>query len=94
MTYKNALTCRLKVEERMSGRDLRQPSEGSKKLLIYAANMHPRIILSPTTCTSKSSPRDNASWLASVLPQLDNYPDTETRQAYTEQQVHMDVEEA
>ena len=35
MTYKDALTCRLKVEERMTAGDMRQPAEVSKKMLIY-----------------------------------------------------------
>ena len=75
----------------MAARDLQQPSKGSKKLLIYAANMHPRSILSPTTCTPRSSPRDKATGIATTLPQLDNYPDTEIVQTYTEQS-HMDVD--
>jgi hypothetical protein len=77
----------------MIAKDLRQPAEGSKKLLSYSANMHPRSILSPTTCTTKSSPRDGAAWITIVLPQMDNYPDTETMQTYTEQE-HTDVDEA
>jgi hypothetical protein len=92
MTYKNALTCRLKVDEKMNARDLRQPSEGSKKLLIYAADMHPRSIFSPTTCIAKSSPRERAALIATTLPQMDNYPDTEIMQTYTEQ-AHMDIDE-
>ena len=91
LSYKDALTCRLKVDKKVKSRDLRQPVEGSKKLLIYAVNMHPRNILSPTTCTTKNSPRDMAVWLASILPQLDNYPDTEKVQTYT-QQAHMDLD--
>ena len=47
MTYKDALTCRLNVDEKMTPGDLRNPAEGSNKLLIYSANMHPRSILSP-----------------------------------------------
>ena len=61
MTYKDALTGRLKVDEKMTVRDLKQPKKGSKKLLIYAANMQPHNILSPTTCTSEASPRDKAA---------------------------------
>ena len=45
MTYKDVLTCKLKVEEKMTAGYLRNPMEGSKKLLIYSANMHPRSIL-------------------------------------------------
>jgi hypothetical protein len=43
MTYKDALTGRLKFDERMAIGDLRQPVEGSEKLLIYAAIMHPEV---------------------------------------------------
>ena len=79
MTYKDALTCRLKVDEKMTAWDLRNSAEGSKKLLIYSANMHPRNILNPANCNAKSSPRDKATWIATMLPQLDKFPDTETR---------------
>ena len=67
--------------------------KGSKKLLGYGSNMHPRNIFSPTTCTSKSSPRDRAAWMPTISPQLDNYPDTEIMQMYTKQ-AHMDEDEA
>jgi hypothetical protein len=78
MTYKDALTGRLKVDENMSARELRNPSEGSKKRLIYSVNMHMRNALNPSNCTAKSSPRDKSSWIASMLTQLDKFPDTET----------------
>ena len=61
MTYKDALTGKLKVDEIMKVGDLRNPSEGTKKLLIYSANMHPRNALNPANCTAKSSPRDRAN---------------------------------
>jgi hypothetical protein len=93
MTYKNALKGRLKVDGKITARDLRQSSKGRNKLLIYACYMHPRNILSPTTCTTKSSPRDTAAWIETILPQLDNYPDTEIVQPYTEQ-ANMDVDGA
>jgi len=51
MTYKDALSGRLKVEERMTTWDMRQPAEGSKKILIYSASIHPKSILNPTGCT-------------------------------------------
>ena len=60
VTYKDALTCRLKVDGKMTARDLRKLAEGSKKVLIHAVNTHPLSILSPTTCTAKSSPRGRA----------------------------------
>jgi hypothetical protein len=72
---------------------LRHPLEERKKLLIYAANIHPRSILSPTTCTAKSSLRYGAAWIFTILPQLDNYLDTEIVQTYTER-AHIDVDEA
>jgi len=55
MTYKDALTGRLKVDENMIARDLRNPSEGPKKLIIYSANMHSRSALNPTNCTAKAA---------------------------------------
>ena len=79
MTYKDALTGKLKANEKMTAGDLRNLSEWSKKLLIYSANMHPRSILNPSNCTVKSSPRDRATWIATMLPKLDKFPDTETR---------------
>jgi hypothetical protein len=79
MTYKDALTGKLKVDENMTAGDLRNPSTGTKKLLIYSANMHPRSALNPANCTAKSSPRDRANWIASMLTQLDKFPDTESR---------------
>jgi len=66
MTYKDALICRLKIDEKITGNDLRQPAEEIKKLLIHSANMHPRNILSPTTCTTKSGPWDTAACIASI----------------------------
>ena len=77
MSYKDALTDKLMVDEKMIAEDLRNPAEGSKKLPIYSANMHPRNILHPTNCTAKSSPRDRVTWIATMLPQLDKFPDTE-----------------
>ena len=53
-------------------------------MLIYSANMYPRNILHPTNCTAKNSPRDRATWIAIMLPQLDKFPE------YA--QAHMDVE--
>ena len=61
MTYKDALTGKLKVDENMTAGDLRNPSTGTKKLLIYSANMHQRIALNPANCTTKSSPGDTAN---------------------------------
>jgi hypothetical protein len=90
MTYKDALTGKLKVDENMTARDLRDPSEGTKKLLIYSANMHPRNALNPTNCKAKSSPRDRANWIASMLTQLDKFPHTEAGIQYA--QAHMDVD--
>ena len=90
MAYKDALTGRLKVEEKMTTRYLRSPMEGSKKLLIYSANMHPRSILNPSNCTTNSSPMYRATWIANMLPQLDKFPDTETGTEYA--QAHMDVD--
>ena len=63
------------------------------KLLIYSANIHPRNIFSSSTYTKKSSSLDTTAWIASILPQLDNYPYTEIVQTYT-QQAQMDVDEA
>ena len=57
INYKDALTCRLKVVEKMTTRDLRNPAEGSKKLLIYSANTHPRSILHPVEGTDSVKPR-------------------------------------
>lgn len=74
----------------MTAGDLRNPAEGSKKQLIYSANMHPRSVLNASKCTTKSSPRERATWIATVLPQLDKFPDTETGIRYA--QVHMDVD--
>jgi len=48
MKYKDALTSRLKVEGRMTTWDMRQPTEGSKKMLIYSASIHLKRILNPT----------------------------------------------
>ena len=76
MTYKDALTRRLKVEERMRAGDMRQPAEGSKKMLIYSASIHPKSILNPAGCTANFTPKERASWIAATMPQLDNYPDT------------------
>jgi hypothetical protein len=61
MTYKDALTGKLKVDENRTAGDLRNPSTGTTKLLIYSANMHLRSALNPTKCTTKSSPRDRAN---------------------------------
>ena len=71
-----------KVDERMTTRDMRHPAEGSKKMLIYSASIHPRSILNPVGCTSKFTYKERAAWIAATLPQLDNYPDTVT---YTDQ---------
>jgi hypothetical protein len=90
MTYKDALTGRLKMNEKMKARDLRNTAEGSKKLLIYSANMHMRSVLNPSNCTAKSSPRERATWITTMLPQLDRFPDTETWIQYA--QAHMDVD--
>ena len=90
MTYKDALTGKLKVDENMIARDLQNPSEGLKKLLIYSANMHPRSALNPAKCIAKNSPRDRANWVASMLTQMDKFPDTETCPQYT--QAHIDVD--
>ena len=78
MTYKDALIGRLKVDEKMTVGELRNPTKGSEKLLFYAANRHLRIILNPPSCTAKSSPRDRATWIATMLPHLDQFLDTET----------------
>jgi len=43
MAYKDVLTGRLRVEERMTVGDLRNPTEGSKKLLIYTTNIRHRL---------------------------------------------------
>ena len=68
MTYKDALTRRFKVDGKTTAGDLRNPAEGSKKLLIYSTNMHPRSILHPTNCTAKSRPMDRATCIATMLP--------------------------
>ncbi len=88
MTYKDALIDRLKVEEIMTAGDLRAPSEGTKKLLIYSAHMHKRSALDQRT--AKSSPRDGANWITSMLTQLDKFPDTDARIQYA--QAHMDMD--
>ena len=94
MTYKDALIDRLKVDERMTAAgSLRQPAEGRGKLLICAAIMHPRSILYRTTCSTKSRTSERASSMASILPQLDNVPDTETTQEHHRfHQAQMDVD--
>ena len=48
MTYKDALTSRLKVEEQMTVGVMRQPAEGSKKMLIYSASIHPKCVINPS----------------------------------------------
>ena len=90
MTYKDALTCKLKFDERMTTRYMRHLAEGSKKMRVYLASTHPISILSPAGCTSKSTCKERATWIAATLPQLDNYPDTVT---YTDQG-YMDVDAA
>jgi hypothetical protein len=90
MTYKDALTGKLKVDENMTTGDLRNPSTGTENLLIYSANMHPRSALNPTNCTAKSSPMDRANWIASMLTQMDKFPNTKTRIQYAH--AHMDVD--
>ena len=72
MTYTDVFTCKLRVEERITAGDLRNPAEGSKKLLIYSVNIHPRNTLNPANCTTKSSPKERAGWIAAILMQLDN----------------------
>jgi len=76
ITYKDALTGKLKVDENMTVGDLRNPSEETKKLLIYSANLHPHSALNPTNCTAKSSPSDRANRITSMLTQLYKFPNT------------------
>ena len=76
MTFKDALTSRLKVEERMIAGDMRQPPEGNKKMIICSASIYPKSILNPAGCTTKSIPKERAAWIAATMPQLYNYPDT------------------
>lgn len=47
MTYKDALTGKLKVDYKMTAGYLRNPAEGSNNLMIYSVNMHPRNVLNP-----------------------------------------------
>ena len=74
----------------MTARDLWNPLEGSKKMLIYSANIYSISLLNSAGCTVKSTPMERAAWIAATLPQLDNYPDTVS---YTKQG-YMDVDAA
>ena len=59
-------------------------------MLIYSASIHPKSILNPEGCSSKSTPKGRAAWIAATMPHLDNYPDT---LGYTDQG-YMDVDAA
>ena len=52
--------------------------------------MHTRNALNPANCLAKSSPRDIANWIASMLTQLDKFSDTETWIHHAPE--HMDVD--